>query len=170
MRPLLPSQGMQAFAEQVSAHAASSFNITTSAESVDLQYSIALHDAVMLYAHAATTVLAETGNLNNAQAVSDAVRSTRFRGVGGSVVALDNKGDRIETFEVMSYVMVGAHGATGERIGVYNSTRREYNADKSAVLWPGNTLKVPVDVGGESHLNCSESCCLCARNTSCHLL
>ena len=56
VRPLLPSEGMQAFAKQVSDYTKSKFNISTSPDSVDLTYSLALHEAVMLYAHAATKV------------------------------------------------------------------------------------------------------------------
>ena len=53
---LLPSDGMQAFAEQVSDYTASSFNITLAPDSVDLTLSAALYDAVMLCAHAGVVV------------------------------------------------------------------------------------------------------------------
>ena len=61
LRPLLPSDGMQAFAEQVSKYTESHFGITTSADSVDVPYSVALYNSIMLYAHAATRVLSAGG-------------------------------------------------------------------------------------------------------------
>ena len=116
-----------------------------SADRVDLTYSIALHDAVMLYAHAATKVLSEGGNLKDGQAVTAAVRSTTFEGVGTSKVALTNNGDRIESYEVMNYV-VDSDGAMGSvAVGVFNSTLEEYVASSQVLLWPGSTLEVPVD-------------------------
>ena len=41
------------------------FDLSISADSVDLPYSMALHDAVMLYAHAATKVLQGDGQDHN---------------------------------------------------------------------------------------------------------
>ena len=56
----------------------------------------------MLYAHAATKVLSEGGNLNNGKVLTAAVRSTAIAGIGGNVV-LDERGDRIESYEVTDY-------------------------------------------------------------------
>ena len=93
----LPSVNMQAFAEQVTDYSHSLFGIPlSSAQEVDLTYSQTLYDAIMLYAHAATKVLSEGGDLRDGQAVTAAARNTTFVGVGGSVVALDTHGDRIE--------------------------------------------------------------------------
>ena len=104
IRPLLPSEGMQVFSQQVSDYTKSGFNISLSADSVDLTNSVALHDAIMLYAYAATKVLSEEGDLSsNSRLVMQAVRSTSFEGVGGKV-ALGEHGDRIVSYEVMNYV------------------------------------------------------------------
>ena len=106
-----------------------------SADSVDLTFSAALFNAVLLYAHAATKVLSMGGDLYDDIAVTEAVRSTTFEGAGSSVVALDNHGDRIGSYEVMNYV-VGPHDVMSSvPIGVYNSTRAEYTA-KGLVVWP----------------------------------
>ena len=94
---LLPSEGMLAFAKQVSDYSKSHFKVVSSPDSVDLAYSAALHDAVMLYAHAATAVMSKGGDLHNGRAVAAAVHSTKFTGVGGTVVALDSNGDRVES-------------------------------------------------------------------------
>ena len=51
------SEGMQAFRKDVSDYTKSKFNVTLSPDSVDVTYSMALYNAVMLYAHAATKVL-----------------------------------------------------------------------------------------------------------------
>ena len=153
LRPFLPSEGMQAFAKQVSDHTQSRFNITLSADDVDVPYSVALHEAVMLYAHAATKVLSEGGELHDGRAVTQAVLSTRFEGVGGTIVALTDQGDRIESYEVMNYIME-ANGAVGSvPVGVYTMTTGQYTAYRRAVVWPGNTTDVPLD-----HVSERKSC------------
>ena len=144
--PFLPSEGMQAFSQQVSDYTQSRFNISLPAESVDRTYSVALHDAVMLYAHAATKVLAEGGDVHDGNVVTEAVRSTIIQGVDGRAVALDNNGDRIQSYEVVSYVQNENHGGMRSvRIGVYNSTIHQYSAHPEVVWWPGSTMVVPVD-------------------------
>ena len=96
MQQFLPSsEGMKAFARQVSDYTKSHFDLPVHAAGVDLTYSVTLHDAVTLYALAATKVLAVGGDLRDGEAVTAAVRSTSFTGVGGTVVALDSNGDRV---------------------------------------------------------------------------
>ena len=146
MRPLLPSQGMQAFAEQVSKYTGSHFpDSVDNPDSVDLASSAALYDAIMLYAHAATTVMSKGGDLRDGQAVTVAIRNTSFTGVGGTVVSLDSNGDRMESYEVMNYVLEGDRMNT-VAVGVFNATLKEYKAYERAVVWPGNnTMDVPAD-------------------------
>ena len=48
LRAQQPSEGMQTFAELVSEYTKSSFNINVSVDHVDLDYSVALHDAIMV--------------------------------------------------------------------------------------------------------------------------
>ena len=150
----LPSVNMQAFAEQVTEYSHSRFGIPlSSAQDVDLTYSQTLYDAVMLYAHAATKVLSEGGDLRDGQAVTAAARNTTFVGVGGSVVALDSRGDRIE-YEMMNYV-VEANGQMGSvRVGVYNRALQQYEASERAVVWPGGTTVVPKDKCETSRKEC----------------
>ena len=71
----------------------------------------------MLYAHAATRLLADGGDLKDGAAVAQAVRQTSFVGIGGSVVALDENGDRVQDYEVMNYVWggPGRYGASTYR-------------------------------------------------------
>ena len=148
VRPLLPSKGMQDFKQQVSHYTESRFNITVSPDEVDLTYSIALHNAIMLYAHAATKVLSEGGDLSDGTAVTAAVRTTTFEGVGGITVALDEKGDRIESYEVMNYVVDANGDLDRVPVGVYggsNSTEQQYRVYERAVVWPGGTTEVPAD-------------------------
>ena len=94
----LPSEGIELFKQQVSEYTKSIFNLTITPNSVDLTYSLALWNAIMLYAYAATKVLSEGGDLHDGQAVTEVVRSTKFEGVGGNTVFLDKKGDRIESY------------------------------------------------------------------------
>ena len=103
-RPSLGSD-MQAFAKQVSDYSKSHFNTTVSPDAVDLTYSTALYDAILLYAHAATQVMSEGHDVHNGEAVTAALRSTVFTGVRGSAVELDSNGDRIDSYEVMNYVL-----------------------------------------------------------------
>ena len=145
LRPLLPSDGMQAFAQQVSDYTASRFNITLAADSVDLTYSAALHDAVMLYAYAATRVLAEGGDLHDGVVMTEAVRSTRFKGLGNRPVALNAQGDRIDTYEVMSIVQGADAAMESVPAGVYSNTEQQYRVYEQTVVWPGGTTVVPVD-------------------------
>ena len=149
VQPLVPTEGMQAFADKVSHYSNSTFNITTSADSVDLRHSIALHDAIMLYAHAATKLLTEGGDLRDGQAVTTAIQTTVFNGVGSTVV-LDEHGDRIESFEVMNYMEAGS-GISSTPIGLYNSTVQQYIVYDWAVVWPGGQTEVPIDYFSGGH-------------------
>ena len=141
-RPLIPAEGVQAFAEQVSVYTKSHFNFTLAAGSVDVQWSFALFDAVMLYAHAVTKLLSEGGDLHDAQAVTRKLRSTEFAGAGGKMVALDEQGDRIDVYEVMNYVVEEEGEMDRVAVGMYN---KQYVPYERAVVWPGGTTKVPLD-------------------------
>ena len=89
--------------------------------------------------------LSEGGDLDDGKAVAQAMRNTTFKGVGNRVVALDQNGDRIESYEVMNYVVLadGRMGSVG--VGMYDSIQGQYNAYERAVIWPGNVTAVPVD-------------------------
>jgi hypothetical protein len=143
-RPFLASD-MQAFAKQVSDYSMSHFNISVRPDSVDLTYSAALYDAIMLYAYSATKVLSEGGNLHDGFVVTEAVRSTTFTGVGGTVVALDSSGDRVESYEMMNYVLRAGDAMRSMAVGRFNSTLKEYKAYKRDMVWPGLTMEVPED-------------------------
>ena len=146
LRPFLPSEGMQAFAKQVSDYTKLYFNVTTSPELVDLTYSVALHDAVMLYAHAATKVLSEGGSLQDGHAVTAAVRSTTFKGVGNRTVALDENGDRIESYEMINYLLGTDSAMYSVPVGLYIGARQQYQPVGEAILWPpGDVLEPPTD-------------------------
>ena len=144
-RPFLASEGMQAFAVQVSDYSKSKFNMTVSPDSVDLTYSAKLHDAIMLYAHAVTKLMSDGSDLRDGEAVTMAVRSTSFTGVGSTVVAIDSNGDRIESYEVMNYVLEEGDVMRSVVVGMFNSTNGQYEAYKQAVVWPGSTKEVPAD-------------------------
>ena len=156
-RPTLPSKSMQAFIEQVSNFTKSHFNITMDPQEVDLAYSITLFDSIMLWARAATKVLLAGGNLFDGAAVTAAVRSTTFEGVGGSSVVLDKHGDRIESYEIMSYIAGADNGIMGSvPIGLCNSTvytsehkytpvvGLKYTPYEQAVVWPGRMAETPI--------------------------
>ena len=142
------SSDMRSFAKQVSDYSKSHFNITVSPDSVQLTYSTALYDAIMLYAHAATKVMSEGGDLQDGEAVTDAVRNTTIEGVGGTPVALDSNGDRIESYEVMNIVLEAGDVVSSVAVGLFDATLKEYKAYGEAVVFPGNTTKVPADFSG----------------------
>ena len=68
-RPFFSPEGMPAFAEQVSDYSKSYFNLTVGPESVDT-YSVAMYEAIMLYAHAVTKLMSEGGSLRDGEAVT----------------------------------------------------------------------------------------------------
>ena len=156
-RPLLPSDSMQAFAQQVSKYTASCsshFNITLAADSADLASSAALHDAVLLYAHAATKVLDESGDLYDGKLMTEAVRSTTFQGLGNRAVTLNAQGDRTLWYEVMNYVLRADSGPASVPVGLHNNTSQQYMAYEQAVAWPGNTTLVPIHYVSSAVFSC----------------
>ena len=142
---LLLSERMQAFAKHVSDYSKSHFNISISPDLVDLGYSTALYDAIMLYANAATKVMSEGGNLQDGEAVTAAVRNTTIEGAGGATVALDSKGDRMESYEVMNFVLDAGNMVSTVAVGLFDATLKEYKAYEQTVVWPGNTTEIPAD-------------------------
>jgi ABC-type branched-subunit amino acid transport system substrate-binding protein len=112
---------------------------------VDLAYSTALYDAVMLYALAATAVMSEGGDLQDGKAMTAAMRATSFEGAAGTRVALDGNGDRIESYEVMSYVLQPGDVMRSVAVGVYMGAEQQYREYGEAVVWPGGTTEVPSD-------------------------
>ena len=99
----------------------------------------------MLYAHAVTKVLSKGNDWRDGQAVTVAMRSTIFEGAGGTVVALDQNGDRIESYQVMNYVSgLDNDGEIGSvPVGiVHNAAEHEWHRE---VVWPGNTTDIPID-------------------------
>ena len=140
LSPLLPSEGMQLFAEQVKDYTRSEFDISIPVDAVDLPHSAMLYDAIMLFAHAATAVLAEEGNLDNGLSLISKMRNTSFLGKSGRV-EFDQNGDRIMPYEMMNYVLRG-YVMKGVPVGNYtphNSTSGHYIMHSNAeVMWPGS--------------------------------
>ena len=130
---------------QVSEASWTSFGVNVSADMVILSYSTALFDAIMLYAHAATKVLLNGGQLYNGPAMAHAVRNTTIESVAKGIVALDKNGDRISSYEVMNYVVEADDQMNSVPVGTYDSSEQQYTAYERAVVWPGSTIEVPVD-------------------------
>ena len=144
LRPPLVSD-MQTFAKQVSVYSERHFEVASSADSVKVAQSAALYDAIMLYAHAVTAVMSKGGTPDDGRAVTAAVRNTSFTGVGGTVVVLNSRGDRIESYEVINYVLEEGNVMRSLAVGVFDSMSRQYRAYERAVVWPGKTVEVPAD-------------------------
>ena len=106
-----------------------------------------LWDAVYLFAHAATRVIAAGGSVNDGIGLVKEMRNISFQGIE-QVVVLNEDGDRLESYEVMNYVL-GADGAMESvPVGLYNSSERTYSAYGREVIWPGNTTDTPLDRRG----------------------
>ena len=83
--------------------------------------------------------------VRNGEAVTAAVRKTSFKGVGGTDMVLDGNGDRVESYEVMNYVLKAGDVMSSVAVGIFNSTQGQYKTYERPVVWPGNTLEVPTD-------------------------
>ena len=59
-------------------------------------------------------------------------------------MALDTNGDRMESYEVMNYVLEGG-SMSSVGVGMYDCTLRQYRAYERLVVWPGNSTEVPAD-------------------------
>ena len=158
--PFSRPAGLRGFSEQVAAHS-DSFNVSLTAEEVDLPYASTLYEAIMLYAHAASKTLSRGGDLHDGEAVTKALRSTSFIGIEATNVTLDQDGDRILSNAVLNFKPgtrftlddvgdIFSAAVSGVMVGFYNSTLGKYKAEDHAVVWPGRTLEAPLDyVAGE---------------------
>ena len=161
VRPVLLSEGMPAFAEQVKAYTGSLFAVTstpcqdrndtssfgTTCEEplAYLTFSVALHNAVMLYAHAAAELLSEGGDLRNGREVASKILNTSFEGMGRSIVQLDSNGDRIESYEFVNYVKKADGQLQSVSVGVYSTLLEQYTPSRQGIVWPGGINQVPRD-------------------------
>ena len=153
LRPFISSKVIETIAQHVRdycestnmSQAQSEYAGCTGSTRMEFQFSVALYDAIMLYAHAATSVLNNGGDLTNGSEVAAAVQTASYMGMGGSALELDEHGDRIESYEVMNYAERGEAGMDSVAIGLYNTTTHEYISMGRAVVWPGNTKNTPID-------------------------
>ena len=74
-------------------------------------------------------------------------------------MALDSRGDRIESYEVMNYVVEEGDVMHSVPVGRFNSTLGQYKACERAVIWPGNTTTVPVDYLSGRQMDCNRPSC-----------
>ena len=145
IQPHFDADKLHGFAENVSLYGRSGFNVNVPADSVDLPYATALFEAIMLYAHATTKVLAEGGDIFNGTVVTEAVRNTSIVGLGNRVVELDKQGDRVQSYIVTNYVLGQDDVMRSLAVGVYNQSHQEYTALDRLVIWPGNRTEIPAD-------------------------
>ena len=164
------------FVVKTRSYAKKHFNLTFGADNTDalvMEYSAALYNAVILFAHAAQKVLSEKGALQDGKTVTTALRKTQFQGIEGTLVALDANGDRIPSYQVMNYVIGVDHVPGSVPVGVFSTG--QYTAYQCVVLWPGNTTEVPKDYvhaskipscgktnGSEFYSEATQSCQPCA--------
>ena len=116
------------------------FNITNGA--VDVTFAALLHDAVLLYAHAATKVLAEGGSARNGVALRSVIEEIEFEGIT-SRLRLDRFGDRFESYSIMNYLQIGDGKPHFVEAGFYDFETRQYSENVHTIVWPGNSTEVP---------------------------
>ena len=156
IRPLLSLTSESAFAKNVSDYGKKYFNAITSPDKVDLTFSAALYDAIMLYAEVATNLLSEGKDLRGktfGKEVTRALRSTTIQGIANTRVRLDSKGDRNEvSYEVMNYVNTGDDELDSVVVGKCTSANNQncQYTETQKPLWPGNSTTPPADGGTAS--------------------
>ena len=137
------SPNRAAFRSSVAAYGRSHFNLTLSAaDDINDGFASALYDAVYLFAHAASRVLLEGGEIDDGAAAVRAMRNLSFEGVLGQTVELDEHGDRIEAYSVMNYV---ESGGLMRGIAVLRDDGVQLACTGERVLWPGNSTDIPTD-------------------------
>ena len=129
------------FEQQVRSYGQRYFNI--SSPGIISNYAASLYDAVFLFAHAATRVISEGGDVNDGSAIVEAMTKTSFEGILQRSVELDENGDAIEPYAVMNYVEQEDGKMRGVEVGVYGSGQLDLRVDE--VRWPGNASVVPLD-------------------------
>ena len=67
--------------------------------------SIALYNAILLFAHAATAAMAQLRDIDDMGVLVEELRKVSFSGKGGNPVILDECGDPIQDYEVLSYMV-----------------------------------------------------------------
>ena len=135
---------MSEFDAQVKIYSQTHFNLTIPA--AVSSYAASLFDAVLLFAHAATRVLASGGNVRDGTALVKAMTNISFEGIQQRRVELDANGDAIEPYSIMSYLEQADGEMGGVEVGQYAS--RKLKLRVADVRWPGNTTRVPADTAG----------------------
>ena len=118
----------------------------------DNTYSVALYEAIILYAHAMTTLHAphdgDTGSpglMNHDTApqgkrLVDIMLNVSYKSLGENL-RLDESGDRIQSYAVMNYDDKGGSAL----IGRYDSIGKVYTPlAETGMVWPGGATDVPV--------------------------
>ena len=59
--------------------------------------------------------------------------------------AIDSNGDRIDSYEVMNYVVEQGDVMRSVAVGMFNSSLQQYKAYEQAIVWPGESREVPAD-------------------------
>ena len=117
---ILPAQsdGMAGFHSLVREYNHKYFNLTGTSIN---PFAANLYDAVFLFAHAATRMLAAGGDIGDGALVVREMKNISFVGIQQRLVDLDENGDAIEPYSVMNLVQ----GEDGELRGVVvGGTRR----------------------------------------------
>ena len=103
-------------------------------------YAAAMVNAVLLFAHAATRVLDDGGNVDDGALMFRAMTSLSFEGIQQQPFRLNKNGDAIESYDAMNYVY--ENGAMHSiEIGHFADGR--YLRTIAEVRWPGGQGHVP---------------------------
>ena len=99
------------------------------------------YDSVLLFAHAATYVLAAGGDIRDGREMVRVMTSEiSFKGISQRNVALDVNGDLIAEYSLMNYHEQDDGEMRGTVVGTY-AQRLELRIED--VRWPGRSTQVP---------------------------
>ena len=152
---ILPAQtqsaAMNTFYDEVKEYGQQQFNLSISSVSSS---AVQTYDAIFMYAHAATQVLAAGGKPNDGAALVKAMRNISFQGIQQRVV-LDENGDAVQPFSIMNYVEVKN---TMQVVDVGSYVSGQLNLEVEEIQWPGNGTEIPVDTAGLLFFFCLAPC------------
>ena len=113
------------------------------------KYAANMYDAVLLYA----TAVGRRPGLSDGRLLMAAAKNVSFDGIRGRV-SLDENGDMKETICALNYVADSDGTLSVKIVGSYDAVEQHYiRLTNRSIIWPGNSLTVPVSVVYEAQFN-----------------
>eukprot|EP01135_Chromosphaera_perkinsii_P001757 Nk52_evm26s210 gene=Nk52_evmTU26s210 len=104
-----------------------------------------VYDSVLLWAEAATRVIAKGGNPRSGKEVVAEYPNVKFSGISGTI-ALDSNFDINRDYQVFNRVPSSARATTVKTVGYYRSETNTFEAESGvAIEWPSGSTQTPLD-------------------------